>query len=93
MRVEEELYAASGRTLAARLALLDAGIGTAMVIGHNPGIQELALSLAAEGPGLERMERKYPTGALATLAFEGEWVGLVPGSARLEELVRPRDLG
>ena len=93
VRVEEELYVASGRTLAARVSLLDAGIGTAMLIAHNPGIQDLALSLAAEGTERDRLERKFPTAALATLAFEGEWRGLAPGGAQLVEFVRPRDLG
>ena len=99
IRIEDELYAASGRALAARLTLLDARVGTAMLIAHNPGIENLALSLAAEGAGdppqadLGRMERKFPTAGLATLAFEGEWRGLAPGGARLVEFVRPRDLG
>ena len=42
---------------------------------------------------LERLHEKYPTGALAVLAVPGgSWRDLVPGTARLVEFTRPRDL-
>jgi phosphohistidine phosphatase len=65
------------------------GVESVMLIGHNPAIQALAVRLAGSGPALER---KFPTGALATLAFDGEWQELQGGAARLVAFVRPREL-
>ena len=39
---------------------------------------------------LSEVQRKFPTGALATLRFDGEWRELRPGGARLEAFVRPK---
>ncbi|MGO9792288.1 MAG: SixA phosphatase family protein [Solirubrobacteraceae bacterium] len=72
-----------------------------MVIGHNPTMQMVVLKLAG-GTGLHEsgeaaqnlvdIERKLPTGALATLSFGCEWAELGPGSARLAGYVRPKAL-
>ena len=35
---------------------------------------------------------KYPTGALATLEFDGRWRPLGPGGARLTDFVTPKQL-
>jgi phosphohistidine phosphatase len=92
VRIEDELYGASERELLERLHQLPAELDSAMLIGHNPALQELTLMLAAEGPELRRVHRKFPTAALATLAFDGDWSGLRLDAARLVEFVRPRDL-
>jgi phosphohistidine phosphatase len=64
-----------------------------MVIGHNPAIERLAVDLAAAGPDLADLARKYPTGALATLEFTGTWSDLDADGARLVGFMKPRDLG
>jgi phosphohistidine phosphatase len=64
-----------------------------MVIGHNPALEELALLLARRGSGVEELEAKFPTGALATLEFRGPgWTALDRGTAELIGFIRPRDL-
>jgi phosphohistidine phosphatase len=64
-----------------------------MMIGHNPGLQELALALASEGEGLTRMREKYPTAALAAIDLPaGSWSGVERGSGLLVAFVRPADL-
>lgn len=93
VRVERELYGASAGDLLGRLRATPDAVESVMLIGHNPAIQALALSLAAGGEGLARLERKYPTGALATLAFRGHWGELGPGVAELVGFVRPKALG
>jgi phosphohistidine phosphatase len=62
-----------------------------MLIGHNPGIQELALALASSGGDRERLETKFATGALATLSVP-RWSGLAPGEAELVGYVEPKQL-
>jgi phosphohistidine phosphatase len=47
---------------------------------------------AGGGSSLEEVRRKFPTGALATLTFEGDWTELSAGSARLVAYVRPKSL-
>jgi phosphohistidine phosphatase len=68
-------------------------VQSVMVIGHNPGLADLALLLARAGANRHELEAKFPTGALATLAFNGAgWAALEPGGAELVDFVRPRDL-
>jgi phosphohistidine phosphatase len=93
VRVERDLYAASAPALLERLRGVPDAVESVMVIGHNPGLQELALELARPASAAGELEAKYPTGALATLAFEASsWQELDRDTAELVELVRPRDL-
>ena len=92
VRVEPELYGASDDTLLERLRAIPDTVQSAMLIGHNPAIQALALSLAGRGDELASAERKFPTGALATLTLGCAWRELEPGAAELVGFVRPKDL-
>lgn len=94
VRFEDELYAADADTLLARLKRIPTAVGSAMLIGHNPGIQQLALVLARHGSAAHELDAKFPTAALATLAFRARgWDALDRGAAALIDFVRPRDLG
>jgi phosphohistidine phosphatase len=93
VQIEDELYGASAADLLERLRRLPDSKESVMLIGHNPAIQELALSLAGAGDRRADLERKFPTGALATLTVPDSWHELGPGSADLVEFVRPKDLG
>jgi phosphohistidine phosphatase len=93
LRVEEQLYGASEASLFDRLSALPEEIGSVMLIGHNPGLEELGLALASEGEGLVRMREKYPTGALATIELPADsWSRIERGSGHLVAYVRPADL-
>jgi phosphohistidine phosphatase len=92
VRIEDELYAASAAALLDVLYELPDEVGSVMLIAHNPGIQDLALSLAGGGPAVERARSKFPTAALATLELDGSWRELAPGGAELVTFVRPKDL-
>jgi phosphohistidine phosphatase len=92
VQVERELYGASDGDLLERLRAIPDTVESVMLIGHNPAVQGLALNLAGSGRELESVERKYPTGALATLTFKGSWRELGPDAAKLVGFVRPRDL-
>jgi phosphohistidine phosphatase len=91
---ESALYLASADDLLARLRRLDAAQREVMVIGHNPGLHDLALLLAGHGAAedLARLAAKFSTAALASLSTEGEWPGLARGGLRLDRFVRPADL-
>jgi phosphohistidine phosphatase len=93
VHVEEGLYGASAADLLERLRGLPEAAGSALVIGHNPGIQDLTLDLAAPGPLLDAVSVKFPTCALATLALgERTWSSLSAGDAELVGFTIPRDL-
>jgi phosphohistidine phosphatase len=93
-RVDEALYGATEASLLECLKELPQKVGSVMLIGHNPGLEELALALASEGGGLARLREKFPTAALATIDLPAErWSAVERGSGELVEYVRPKDLG
>jgi phosphohistidine phosphatase len=92
-RVEDDLYAASAGALLERLRSVPNTVESVMLIGHNPGLQELALDLARPAPTVHELATKFPTAALATLEFSASsWQELDRGTVELVALVRPRDL-
>src|SRR5260221_7061400 len=63
-----------------------------LLIGHNPGLHDLALSLADAGSGELVPPRggKFPTGAMASFRFDGAWQALQPHSAMLFSYTTPK---
>jgi phosphohistidine phosphatase len=63
-----------------------------LLVGHNPGVQDLVLTLAdrASGDARALAETKFPTSGLAVLDIDGEWADLRPGQANLSTFVVPR---
>ena len=93
VRFEPELYGASAGTLLDRLHGVGSAVGSVMLIGHNPGLQLLALDLARPALRVRELEAKYPTAGLATLAFPAaSWRALARGTAELVGFVLPREL-
>jgi phosphohistidine phosphatase len=93
LRIERALYGAGAEELLERLRRLSNSAPSAMLIGHNPGIQDLAVGLAASGPALARLREKFPTGALATVDVDVErWRDVDDGMATATALVTPRSL-
>ncbi len=92
IEIEDGLYAASAAELLARLHEVQGEVESVMLIGHDPAIRELALSLASGGRLREQLREKFPTAALATLNFRGPWRDLAPGAAQLVAFVKPREL-
>jgi len=90
----DALYHAGAGGLLARLRRVPPEIDSVLVIGHNPGLEDLALGLVAAGdPHLRaRLETKFPTGALAALELAAPWHDLRWGTATLVDYVVPRDL-
>ena len=90
--IEDELYSDGGRELLERLRRLPAGIREAMLVGHNPAIHDLALTLAGKAAPRSLAER-LPTGALVSLRVRpSSWDGLAPGAAEIIRIVLPREL-
>jgi phosphohistidine phosphatase len=92
--VEAGLYGATDADLLARLHDVPDTVSAVLLVGHNPGLQDLALGLAYVGnpADLARLGDKFPTCALASLEVPTPWAALGPGHAYLKSLVLPRDL-
>ena len=92
---EPRAYDASALTLLYLAQELPSQYRSALLIGHNPAISELAASLAdppAEAPPLPPSLIRFPTAAVAVLEFAGDWPALAPGQARLLAFTAPADL-
>jgi len=89
---DDRIYNASAETLIDVIgATRDAR--TLLVVGHNPGLQDLALHLIASGnvEARERISEKLPTSGLVVVEFPfNDWSRLRPNSGRLERFVSPR---
>jgi len=97
--IRETLYLAEPGRILAILHAVPASTKSAMVIGHNPGIEALATLLAREPVRRKErarrdvLEEKFPTAALAVLDFDAStWREIRPGEGKLVDFVRPRDL-
>lgn len=91
VEVDPALYGGTADALVERLRAVPETIGSVLVIGHNPGLQQLAVGLARPSDLRSELEGKYPTAALATLEL-ASWRDLRDGGATLAGFVRPRDL-
>lgn len=92
---EEDLYLAESGRLLNRLRLVKADVKRAMMIGHNPGFEDLARELAAHGEksAIDDLRRKFPTAGLAVIDFSvSAWSRIGPGAGRLAHFVTPRGL-
>ncbi len=96
IQLDRRIYEASYQTLLLCLADLPSDADAMLLIGHNPGLERLALYLMSDqghGPGAARLQDKYPTGSLAVLSAPAhDWADLKVGSCRLDDFVRPSDL-
>lgn len=93
--MEYALYEASKESLLQALQALPDNVMRPLIIGHNPGLEELALSLCGNGPekDLQRMRKKFPTTAFAEIRVPSEaWPAITPASGTLARFVRPKDL-
>jgi len=90
---DQRVYLASPETL---LDIVQAAADEAeslLVVGHNPGLESLVLTLT-KGAGLrDEAALKYPTATLAEIALPASrWSDVAPGTGTLERFIRPRDL-
>jgi phosphohistidine phosphatase len=94
IRFEDALYLAGRALLLRRLRRLDESAGAVLVIGHNPGLHELALALAsADSPRYRALASgKFPTTARASFAIEQPWADLARSRHALADYVTAKSL-
>jgi phosphohistidine phosphatase len=99
IKTMKALYLADWTAILKAVREVPRTVSSVLVIGHNPGIERLAVALglnptsAAERARAERLAEKFPTAALAVFDFDGsDWTAIKPGSGRLVDFVKPKDL-
>jgi phosphohistidine phosphatase len=93
---ERRVYLASSATLMDVLREQSDGLQKVMMIGHNPGLEDLILDLVPEDTNTEirgSIYEKFPTAAIAQLEIDIEsWANIDRGKGRIINYMRPRDL-
>lgn len=90
----EALYLASAQQLFEVLRGVNETVRSLLLIGHNPGMHELATALAGRAPNeaARRLAGSFPTAALAEFALAGPWQAIEQGGGWLVRFLTPRDL-
>ncbi|MFV0450890.1 MAG: SixA phosphatase family protein [Propioniciclava sp.] len=90
VQLKDELYHAWTPQVVALLRDLPPAAGRVLVVGHEPTVSDLVLTLAGPSPFREQIERKFPTSGLALVTTAGPWTDLGPGRADLVAFEVPR---
>lgn len=89
VKFEDELYLAEPERVRRTIGQACDGCATLMVVGHNPGLQELALGLLIEGSAqasaIDRVSNGFPTAAAAVFLYDGH------GKPAYDGVFFPRD--
>lgn len=89
------IYEASPGVLLEEIRKVDDAVLTLMLVGHNPGMEDLAKLLMADdgGEAGERLRTKFPTAAIAVLSFAiSSWTDAGPAKASLDRFVTPKTM-
>ena len=93
VRHDPRVYAADVSELLEVVHEAPPEVRTLLLIGHNPGLEDLVLELAGDGldDTLDEVRTKFPTSAIAVLTWHGTtWQALAPGTALLTGVMVPR---
>jgi phosphohistidine phosphatase len=94
-RHDQDLYLASPAVILERVQRTDDQVDRLLLVGHNPGMEQLAILLAGSDRSgcLPEIKVKYPTAAVAVIEFEVDrWADVKKGGGALVRFIRPRDL-
>lgn len=89
---ERKIYLAGIDDLLDVIRQLPATASRIMIVGHNPGLEELLVYLTGSDINPPDDGKPLPTATLAILETDQEWSSLKESSARLTRLIRPRTL-
>lgn len=94
VEVMDALYLATAGQLMDAIRDVAETTRSVLVIGHNPGMHDLALTLVAnpEAPAARDLAAGFPTAALAEFVISGPWSRLMPSGGRLTRFLAPKTL-
>ena len=90
----DALYLGGPAQLLAVLHEVAETVRSVLLIGHNPGLHELAVALAGSAPAAAeaRLRAKFPTAALAEFTVSGLWGDVGRRTTSLVRFVTPAEL-
>lgn len=89
------LYLAEPAAILKLIAKVDRAAQHCMVVGHNPGLHDLAIALAGSGVAgsLAALHQRFPTSSLAVLEFDSaSWRGIALEQCHLRDFVTPKTM-
>jgi phosphohistidine phosphatase len=90
---DRRIYLATPEALLELIQQTDDGASALLIVGHNPGLERLALLLSQAGEYRSEIEVKYPTATLTEISFPVErWSEVAEGLGTIARFTRPRDL-
>jgi phosphohistidine phosphatase len=93
IRYERELYLSPAAALLRRLRQVEPQFGSVWLVGHNPGMHELARLLARTATGADcfpALREQFPTAARAVFAFDADdWSQLGTAPQALQDFALP----
>ena len=92
IRFDDRLYLAACATLLQLVQECPENVVTVLLVGHNPGLEELLESLASTRPPRNKKGKLLTTAALAVMETDLSWQALQNGQVSLKRVVYPRDL-
>jgi phosphohistidine phosphatase len=94
IKFDPRLYLASESLLLAMVQELAEAVHRPLLVGHNPGLHQLVLSLIHDGgQARSKVQHKFPTAALAVVELPAHrWTEVEPGTGKLVDLILPKEL-
>lgn len=94
---DRRIYLASSATLLDIIRETDDAVENLMLVGHNPGLEDLVLNLVSDdghSPLRDVVEEKFPTASIVRMSWDGaSWSSLGSSSGiELDMFIRPRDI-
>lgn len=93
VHVDPGLYGATAEEVLSRLRAVDGQVTSVLVVGHNPGLQDLAVALAGDDrETVGRLRWHFPPGTLVTVTAGDTWRQLSPATAQVTSVIIPDQL-
>ena len=93
-RLDASLYLAEPYAILKAIRATPATVSKLLIVGHNPGVHELAIALMGRGQqaDVERLALSFPTAAVAVIGLDCEWSAVAELAGRLERLLIAKSL-
>lgn len=92
VNLDDRLYLADVTTLLEVLAQSPQDMDHIMLVGHNPGLDELLVYLCGPNLPLSSKGKLMATATLAHVCLPEEWQQLPPQCGKLHQIIRPGDI-
>jgi phosphohistidine phosphatase len=92
---EQSIYMATVDTLLGLVQASPRSAKAMMLLGHNPGMEDLSFKLIGDGDegGIDLLDHGFTTAAIAELSFDvADWSDITAKSATLQRFITPRSL-